>query len=154
MTERRPDWSKILPGIKPTEETVELAAHKSDGKPLVGDIDPELELAIGHILSASVGKYPNDADGMPNWWKGGSYRGFAASIKRHMAAWLSGEEWDKESHMPHLWHAATDLMFLLSWQNRGVGQDDRLKEQSITGISHEPIHRLPRVNRSIPPMGD
>lgn len=109
---------------------VELAVHKSEGKPLVGDIDPEFELAIGEVLAASVGKYPNDADGMPNWWKGGSYRGFAASTKRHLDKFLLGEDYDDGeggSGLPHLWHAATDIMFLLSWQQRGVGADDRLR---------------------------
>lgn len=109
-------------------ETVsKLAAHKSDGKPLVGDIDPQFEMAIGRILANSIEKYPNDPDGKPNWWKGGSYRGFAASIKRHLNRWLSGEELDSESGLPHLWHAACDLMFLVSWQERSVGKDDRLR---------------------------
>lgn len=109
------------------ESGVKLAAHKSEGKPLVGDIDPKLELAIGQVLAASIGKYPNDPDGMPNWWKGGSYRGFAASTKRHIDKWLSGDVYDEESNLPHLWHAACDIMFLLSWEDRGVGADDRLR---------------------------
>lgn len=117
----REHYQEHCPAIMP------LAAHKSEGKPLLGDIDPEFEIAIGHVLAASVGKYPNDADGMPNWWKGGSYRGFAASTKRHLDKWLMGEDYDEESDLPHLWHAATDIMFLLSWQQRGVGADDRLR---------------------------
>lgn len=107
-----------------------LASHKSEGKPLVGDIDPGLELAIGRVLGASIEKYPNDEDGMPNWWKGGSYRGFGASTKRHLAKWLAGQELDEESGLPHLWHAACDIMFLISWQEREVGADDRLRRYS------------------------
>lgn len=180
--------SGVLPDLAPRlqeelERMNELAAHKDTGKPLVADIDPEHLLDIGTVLAASVGKYPNDPDGTPNWYKGGSHRGFAASALRHILADLRGEEIDPESGLPHLDHASTDLMFLRSWRRRGVGNDDRLrpKQTGITGIPlvSEPVkHRVqrsrldpalqetvdkimrehhdspPLVDRSIPPMGD
>jgi len=105
----------------------QLAAHKSEGKPLVGDMDPMCILAVGAVLAASVEKYPNDDDGTPNWYKGGSYRGFAASIMRHTLKFLAGEDIDSESGLPHMDHIQTNSMFLSSWQRRGVGADDRLR---------------------------
>lgn len=105
---------------------VETAAHKSEGKPLVGDADPLFWLAMGDVLAQAVAKYPNDPDGKPNWWKGGGYRGFIASIDRHAKALASGENLDKESGLPHAAHIGVDSMFLWSWMERGVGQDDRL----------------------------
>lgn len=105
---------------------VETAAHKSDGKSLVGDADPLFWVAMGDVLAQAVAKYPNDPDGKPNWWKGGGYRGFIASIDRHAKSLASGENLDKESGRPHAAHIGVDSMFLWSWMERGVGQDDRL----------------------------
>lgn len=104
-----------------------LAAHKSEGKPLVGDMDPLFIVDMGKVLEASVVKYPNDEDGTPNWWKGGSYRSFCASVLRHTLALASGQDHDPESGLPHAAHIAVDAMFLQSWLSREVGQDDRLR---------------------------
>ena len=106
--------------------SINLAAHKSDGKPRVGDLDPGFWLAMGKVMTQGLTKYPNDPDGMPNWWKGGSFREFCASIQR-LIAWLTdGENLDPESGLPHAAHIAVDAMFLWSWITREVGQDDRL----------------------------
>lgn len=105
----------------------ELAAHKDTGKPLVQDLDPLFILEMGDIMANGLLKYPNDPDGMPNWWKGGSYRGFCASIIRHALKLAAGEDLDPESGLPHAAHIAVDASFVRSWQRRGVGKDDRLK---------------------------
>ena len=103
-----------------------LASHKSEGKPQVGDMDSLFILEMGAILTQGLAKYPNDPDGMPNWYKGGSYRSFCASILRHAARLAAGEDLDEESGLPHAAHIAIDAMFVRSWQRRGVGVDDRL----------------------------
>jgi hypothetical protein len=106
--------------------TNELAAHKSEGKAAVGDIDPGFIIDMGWVLSQGLTKYPNDEDGKPNWYKGGSYRSFCASILRHALKLAWGEDFDEESGLPHASHIAVDAMFIGSWMQRGVGKDDRL----------------------------
>lgn len=128
------------------QPVTELAAHKSAGKPQVGDMDSLFVLDMGDILTQGLTKYPNDPDGMPNWYKGGSYRSFCASILRHALKLASGEDIDScpkidpegdcagaladtcplHSRLPHAAHIAIDAMFVRSWQRRKVGQDDRL----------------------------
>lgn len=41
-----------------------------------------------------------------------------ASILRHLLAWRDGEILDKESGLPHLSHAFSNLMFLIYHQER------------------------------------
>lgn len=103
-----------------------LAAHKSEGKPLVNDLDPRFILEMGEVMRQGLTKYPNEADGTPNWWKGGDYRSFCASILRHALKVMAGEDIDEESGLPHTAHIAVDSMFLYSWQRRKVGADTRL----------------------------
>ena len=110
-----PSWAKT-----------KLASHKSEGKPLVNDLDPLFILDMGQVMTQGLTKYPNDPDGTPNWWKGGSYRSFIASIQRHALALASGCNYDDESGLPHAAHIAVDAMFVSSWLNRSVGVDDRL----------------------------
>lgn len=106
----------------------ELASHKSEGKPLVNDLDPLFWLEMGEVMTQGLTKYPNDPDGTPNWYKGGSFRGFIASIQRHAMRLAAGEDVDRESGLPHAAHIAVDAMFVRSWQVREVGQDDRLTQ--------------------------
>jgi len=48
-----------------------------------------------------------------------------AALRRHMAAWWSGEDNDPETGLSHLSHAACCLAFLVAYEARGVGNDDR-----------------------------
>lgn len=126
----------------------ELASHISNGKSLVGDMDASFILEMGDILTDGLVKYPNDPDGMPNWYKGGDYRSFCASIIRHALKLAGGEDFDdcpgtnpnkdtgctgaKADYCPlhsrraHAAHIAIDAMFVRSWQGRGVGVDSRM----------------------------
>jgi len=44
---------------------------------------------------------------------------------RHMWDWWRGEDYDGETGISHLAHAACRLMFLMTYQDRGRGTDDR-----------------------------
>ena len=60
-----------------------------------------------------------------NWESGLAYSRVYASLMRHITAWWQGERYDPDSGMPHLWHVATNALFLAAYEIRGVGQDDR-----------------------------
>ncbi len=61
-----------------------------------------------------------------NWEKGNSYNKYYSAAMRHMMAWHMGQDFDEgESECHHLAQAAFNLLALLAWQMRGVGEDDR-----------------------------
>lgn len=98
------------------------AEHKDTGKPVVADITYSLLEAIGTVLKRAQdsGKYPRY-----NWKEGGEITRFAASAIRHVFKYLDGVEKDEETGLPHLWHAACNLMFLIEWHKKGTVIDDR-----------------------------
>lgn len=47
------------------------------------------------------------------------------SVRRHLDEWYMRNDDDEESGLPHLAHAATQLLFLIEHTQRGLGQDNR-----------------------------
>lgn len=76
--------------------------------------------ALGHVLTAGAAKY-----GSHNWRKGMAWSRVYAATQRHLNAFWGGEDTDDESGMPHLWHALTNIAFLVVYQALGLGKDDR-----------------------------
>lgn len=96
--------------------------HKHDaGKPRYDLIAPELLHGVADILTYGAEKYS-----ARNWEKGMSWGRCFGGLMRHMWAWWAGERFDLETGKSHLWHAACCLMFLIAYEQRGVGTDDRL----------------------------
>ena len=52
-----------------------------------------------------------------------------ASIQRHLIAWNNNEDIDKESKMPHLWHACCGIMMLIDLIESSIGSDTRFRGQ-------------------------
>lgn len=90
------------------------------GKPRYDLIPPEIEEAIAQVLSFGASKY-----GARNWEKGMAWGRPYAALRRHMGAWWGGEDKDQETGMSHLWHAACCIAFLVTFEERGTGTDDR-----------------------------
>ena len=91
-------------------------------------IPPEVEEAIARVLTFGASKY-----GDRNWEKGLDWGRVYAAQRRHMGAWWSGEDRDPETGMPHTWHAACCLAFLVAYEARGAGTDDRSKVEKVDG---------------------
>jgi hypothetical protein len=101
--------------------TPETAGRKDDaGKPRHDLIPPELPNAVALVLAFGADKY-----GERNWERGMKWGRPFAAMMRHMWAWWSGEKADPETGMPHLWHAACCIAFLIAYENRNIGIDDR-----------------------------
>lgn len=83
-------------------------------------IPTEIEEAIAQVLTFGAAKY-----GARNWELGMAWGRPYAALRRHMAAWWSGENNDRETGMSHLWHAACCIAFLTAFEARGIGTDDR-----------------------------
>ena len=93
-----------------------------DEKAPIDLIPPELLTATAAVLHYGARKYEPR-----NWEKGMRWGRVFAALMRHMWAWWSGEKTDPETNMSHLWHAACCIAFLIAYESRGIGEDDRPK---------------------------
>lgn len=76
--------------------------------------------AIVCVLAFGANKYAPR-----NWELGMDWsRCFGACI-RHLTTWWGGENKDPETGYSHLWHAGCCIMFLIAYEIRGKGRDDR-----------------------------
>lgn len=83
-------------------------------------IAPEILESLSKVLQFGAKKYA------PRNWEAGMdwSRVFSAS-QRHLWSWWNKEEADPETGFSHLEHAACCIMFLLAYEQRKVGTDDR-----------------------------
>lgn len=95
------------------------------GKPAIDLIAPELVFGTAAVLEVGARKYS-----VRNWETGMRWGRPFAALMRHLWAWWRGEKYDPETGLPHLWCAACNLMFLIAYEERGIGQDDRSKGAS------------------------
>lgn len=100
---------------------LEKGGVKQDGGKLRYDLVPsEAVEALTDILTQGAEKYEDR-----NWEKGMRWgRPFSAAM-RHLWAWWRGESIDPESGKSHLWHALCNIAFLVTYEKRGLGHDDR-----------------------------
>ena len=113
----------------PDEEVANLWASEAPkaegvkfdkGKRRVDLVPTEAINALAEVLTAGAVKY-----GTHNWRKGMDWSRVYSAAQRHMLAFWGGDDIDEESGMPHLWHALTNIAFLVSYQALSVGRDDR-----------------------------
>lgn len=72
------------------------------------------------ILQFGAAKY-----GDRNWEKGMAWSRVFAALMRHLYAWWLKRGTDPETGRSHLAHAMCCVAFLLAYELRGVGTDDR-----------------------------
>jgi len=93
-----------------------------DNKVRLDLVPPDALYAIADILTVGAVKY-----GDRNWEKGMRWGRVYAALLRHLFLWWSGNESDLETGRSHLHHAGCCIMFLISYECRSVGEDDRKK---------------------------
>ena len=98
------------------------AVKHDDGKPRWDLLPPELMEQTALVLGFGAHKYGNR-----NWEKGMSWGRPFAALMRHMWAWWRQENGgkDAETGYSHLAHAACCLAFLIAYEQRQTGEDDR-----------------------------
>lgn len=94
----------------------------TEGKVRVELVPGSFVMAISKVLMHGVKEY-----GAWDWLKGRSWMEIFGATLRHLYAWARGEELDPKSGLPHLDHAATNIMFLSTWGRIKKGTDDRKK---------------------------
>jgi len=102
------------------------------GKVRLELIPAELLMAVGTILTFGANKYDDR-----NWELGMSWGRVFGALMRHMWCWWAGKgrttknfmfgDKDDETGHSHLWHAACCLSFLIAYEERDIGEDDRAR---------------------------
>jgi Domain of unknown function (DUF5664) len=64
-----------------------------------------------------------------NWERGMAWSRLFSATQRHLTAWWMGEHRDSETGYSHLWHAGCCICFLIAYEIRKVGIDDRPRVQ-------------------------
>lgn len=89
------------------------AAHKYDeDKPRLDLVPPGIIEAVGIIRTYGTEKY-----GDPHGWKQVEPNRYTAALMRHLCKYLDNpKSVDEESGLPHLWHMACNIAFLIEFQ--------------------------------------
>lgn len=113
------EYDEVGP-IGPWPEKFDEGTKADDGKVPLDLLAPEFLIGTARVLQFGAAKY--DAY---NWAKGMKWSRVFAAMMRHMWKWWAGQKTDEETGHSHLWHAACCLMFLIAYEERGTGTDDR-----------------------------
>lgn len=120
----------------------ELQGVKHDGGKVRLDlIPPELMQSVGEILTFGADKYDDH-----NWELGMDWSRVFGALQRHLYQWYdtSQPDTDEETGKSHLWHAACCITFLLTYEKRQKGHDDRFRYDDLT-VRDEPLRGVPTI---------
>ena len=79
-------------------------------------VPPSLVWAVAQIREYGCMKYKD-----PDNWKRVEPQRYRDALYRHLLAYFSGETNDEESGLPHLWHAACNIAFLIELEEKKHG---------------------------------
>lgn len=90
------------------------------GKPTFELLPDDALAAIQKVLDFGATKYA-----ARNWELGMEWLRPWNACFRHLWAWVRREPCDPETGMSHLWHAGCCILFLIAYEMRQVGVDNR-----------------------------
>ena len=99
---------------------VNKAVKHDGGKTRMSLLPYTFTKAVSDVMTFGAEKYA-----AWNWAKGMSWSRVLDAAYRHMGAWQEGEDVDPESGLSHLAHASCCLAFLIVYQAKEIGADDR-----------------------------
>ena len=105
---------------EPVTDCHDKAVKNDSNKLRMELIPPDALEALARILTDGAIKYSSR-----NWELGMEWSRPYAALQRHLLAWWGGQDVDPESGHPHLWHVLTNAVFLVSYNERKIGEDDR-----------------------------
>ena len=96
----------------------------NDGKNPLELVPPSLIFAVGEVLKAGAAKYAPR-----NWERGMSHTTVLGCLLRHVFKYASPfhSDFDEETGLHHLWHAACNVAMLIEYQQTCPELDDRIK---------------------------
>lgn len=108
----------ICNGVRPTDIALEdnQSAKHDAGKIRPTLVFPSLIRAVAHARGYGVQTYTD-----PENWRQVSPERFRDALYRHWLEYLDGPEAvDDESRLPHLWHMACNIMFLIELEGNNA----------------------------------
>lgn len=90
---------------------IDYSAKADNGKPRPTLVPPSLILAVAAIRGYGATKYGSDDN-----WKQVEPQRYKDALYRHWLAYLEGEVNDPESGLPHIWHVACNIAFLIEME--------------------------------------
>lgn len=118
-----------VPDLKDIQKLNEGIKHDQE-KDRIELFPPEALFAISRVLTFGAKKYSDR-----NWERGMAWSRCFGACMRHLWAWWAGcgpttksflfGDLDEETSMSHLWHAGCCVVFLISYEERNIGTDDR-----------------------------
>ena len=103
------------------EECKSSMGYKHDSGKARFDLIPTDALYMLSLLyTYGAKKYPER-----NWEKGMNWSQLYSAAQRHLSHFWNKEDIDPEFNLPHLVHAACNILNLVAYHIRGVGTDDR-----------------------------
>lgn len=113
----------IEAGRSKFREMAKTGAVKFDQqKPRMDLLPMDALLEVSKVLTFGAKKYAAH-----NWCAGMPWGRLLAAALRHIGAFMLGENKDPETGLSHLAHAACCILFLLAYEQRSAGTDDRYK---------------------------
>lgn len=94
----------------------------NEGKLRYDLLEPYAIQELTRVFTKGAEKYEDN-----NWLKGMTWRTMLASLKRHIAAFEQGEDFDAETGCYHMAHAAWNALALVSYYKYHPDMDNRLK---------------------------
>jgi hypothetical protein len=120
-----------------TPQALKEGAKYDAGKARIELMPPEAIFAISTILTFGAQKYEDR-----NWEIGMAWSRVFGALMRHMWAWWGGKgptnenflfgSVDEETGYSHLWHAGCCIVFLIAYECRKSGRDDRFAQGDQT----------------------
>lgn len=98
----------------------------NSGKAEIHQVPTSNIFAIAKTLQYGAQKYAKG-----NFRKGMAWTTVYDCAMRHMMKWLDGEQVDEESGLPHLYHAITNIGFLIEYAETCPELDDRFTAAPI-----------------------
>lgn len=92
---------------------LDTSAKADAGKPRPTLVPPSLVMAVAQVREFGCQKYHD-----PENWRHVEPQRYRDALYRHWMAYLSGENKDKESGLPHLWHLACNAAFLIEFEQK------------------------------------
>ena len=105
--------------------------------------------AIVEVMEIGARKYSAD-----NWRKAPHWSRYYNALQRHLWAMWGGEDRDDETGKLHLAHAGCCLIFLLTYQLLGIGNDDRYRHPVDVVADTQPPLAEPGCDRCQAPSDE
>jgi hypothetical protein len=90
---------------------------------------------IVDVLAFGAKKYSADA-----WRDGIAWNRVLDAAERHLGKFKKGEDFDDESGLSHIAHAACNLVFILEYTRNNRGLDDRFSTKKAKATSNRTLH--------------